>query len=767
MQLEVNLRFSPALRCATAVVVAVAGVQAHAAESFTIKDIRVDGLQRTEPGTVFSYLPFRVGQTYTPESGAAAIRALFATGLFKNVRIETDNDVVTIIVEERPTIAGVEFSGTKEFDKKALTTALAAVGLAEARPYDQALIDQAVQELKQQYLAKGFYDTEVNVTTTPLPRNRVNVLFTVVEGQIAKIRAIRVVGNKVYSEGTLLGLFSLSTPGWLSWYTKDDQYSKAKLNTDLETLRSYYQDRGYLDFRIESTQVALSPDKDGIYITVNIHEGPKYTVSSYQLAGNYLGQDDEFRALVKLKPGETYSAQALNDSVKAITNQFGVYGYAFARVEAKPVIDRATDQVAFTITAEPGKRIYVRHIDIAGNTRTRDEVIRREFRQYEDSWYDTDRIKLSRDRVDRLGYFKSVTLQPREVPGTNDQVDLDMNVEEKPTGSLSLGVGFSSADKLSFNAGISQDNIFGSGNNLAVDFNTSSYYRTLSVSSTNPYFTEDGISRTVNAYYRTIQPYTSQGNNYKIVTPGFNLQFGIPFTEVDRVFFGAGFERYTLDLSPGAPASYIAYVNQFGKTSSGVPLTIGWQRDSRNSALVPTDGRYQRLSFEISPFSTLRYDRITYQYQQYQPITRNTNLAFNGLVGYAHGLNGQPLPIFKNLYAGGIGTVRGFQQSSLGPQDAQGNALGGGKMLIADFEYQFPFPGTGADRSLRMSVFNDNGYVWGENQKVSLSDMRSSIGIGVSWISPIGPLKFSIAKPIRDKTTDKLQSFQFTVGAGF
>jgi len=748
-------------------VVAVAGVQAHAAESFTIKDIRVDGLQRTEPGTVFSYLPFRVGQTYTPESGAAAIRALFATGLFKNVRIETDNDVVTIIVEERPTIAGVEFSGTKEFDKKALTTALAAVGLAEARPYDQALIDQAVQELKQQYLAKGFYDTEVNVTTTPLPRNRVNVLFTVVEGQIAKIRAIRVVGNKVYSEGTLLGLFSLSTPGWLSWYTKDDQYSKAKLNTDLETLRSYYQDRGYLDFRIESTQVALSPDKDGIYITVNIHEGPKYTVSSYQLAGNYLGQDDEFRALVKLKPGETYSAQALNDSVKAITNQFGVYGYAFARVEAKPVIDRATDQVAFTITAEPGKRIYVRHIDIAGNTRTRDEVIRREFRQYEDSWYDTDRIKLSRDRVDRLGYFKSVTLQPREVPGTNDQVDLDMNVEEKPTGSLSLGVGFSSADKLSFNAGISQDNIFGSGNNLAVDFNTSSYYRTLSVSSTNPYFTEDGISRTVNAYYRTIQPYTSQGNNYKIVTPGFNLQFGIPFTEVDRVFFGAGFERYTLDLSPGAPASYIAYVNQFGKTSSGVPLTIGWQRDSRNSALVPTDGRYQRLSFEISPFSTLRYDRITYQYQQYQPITRNTNLAFNGLVGYAHGLNGQPLPIFKNLYAGGIGTVRGFQQSSLGPQDAQGNALGGGKMLIADFEYQFPFPGTGADRSLRMSVFNDNGYVWGENQKVSLSDMRSSIGIGVSWISPIGPLKFSIAKPIRDKTTDKLQSFQFTVGAGF
>ena len=761
------MRFTPALRVVAAAVVAVASAQAQAAESFTIKDIRVEGLQRTEPGTVFSYLPFRVGDVYTPESGAAAIRALFATGLFKNVRINTDNDIVTIVVEERPTIAGVEFAGTKEFDKKALTTALEGVGLAEAHPYDQALVDQAVQELKQQYLAKGFYDTEVKVTTTPLPRNRVNVLFTVVEGQIAKIRSIRVVGNKVFGEGRLLGLFSLSTPGWLSWYTKDDQYSKAKLNTDLETLRSYYQDRGYLDFRIESTQVALSPDKDGIYITVNIHEGPKYTVSGYQLEGNYLGQADAFRALVKLKPGETYSAQALNDSIKAMTNQFGVYGYAFARVDAKPVIDRQTDQVSFTITADPGKRIYVRRIDIAGNSRTRDEVIRREFRQFEDSWYDADRIKLSRDRVDRLGYFKSVTLQPREVPGSNDQVDLDLNVEEKPTGTLSLGVGYSSADRISFNAGISQDNIFGSGNNVSVDLNTSSYYRTLAVSSTNPYFTEDGISRTVNVYYRTIQPYTSQGGNYTIKTPGFNVQFGVPFTEVDRVFFGAGYERYTLDLFPGAPASYIAFVNQFGPTTSGVPLTIGWQRDSRNSALVPTDGRYQRLSLEVSPVDSLRYGRVTYQYQQFLPLTRLTNLAFNGQVGYAHGLNGRPLPIFKNLYAGGIGTVRGFQQSSLGPQDAQGNALGGAKLLVADFEYQFPFPGTGADRSLRMSVFNDNGWVWGENQNINLSDLRSSVGLAVSWISPIGPLKFSLARAVRSKPTDKLQTFQFTVGTAF
>ncbi|MDE2187370.1 MAG: outer membrane protein assembly factor BamA, partial [Betaproteobacteria bacterium] len=369
-------------------VLAVACAKAYAADTFVIRDIRVDGLQRTEPGTVFSYLPFRVGDTYTPENGAAAIRALFATGLFKDVRVRTDHDVVTIIVEERPVIASVEFVGTKEFPKKTLIEALSQVGLGEARPFDQALVDKAVQELKQQYLAKGYYAAEVSTTVTPLERNRVNVLFNVTEGAIAKIRAIHIVGNKVYSESDLRDLFSLSTPGWLSWYTKSDQYSRAKLNADLETLRSYYLDRGYLDFRIESTQVALSPDKNSMFITVNIHEGEKYSVSGYKLEGNYLGLTDEFRALVKLKPGDIYSAKLLNESVKSIVEKFGVYGYAFARVEPRPEINHETHEVFFTIDADPGKRIYVRHINISGNTRTRDEVIRREFRQFEDAWYD-------------------------------------------------------------------------------------------------------------------------------------------------------------------------------------------------------------------------------------------------------------------------------------------------------------------------------------------------------------------------------------------
>ncbi len=745
----------------------MACAQAYAADTFVIKDIRVDGLQRTEPGTVFNYLPFRIGDRYTPELGAAAIRALFATGLFKNVSIRTTGDVVTVVVEERPVIANVDFVGTKEFEKKNLVAALKQVGLGDAQPYDQALVERAEQELKQQYLAKGYYAAKVTTTVTPLSRNRVDVTFNVDEGAVAKIRSLRVVGNHVFREGTLLDLFSLSTPGWLTWYTKADQYSRAKLNADLETLRSYYLDRGYLDFRIESTQVALSPDKTSIAITVNVHEGQKYVVSGYKLEGNYLGLEDQFRALVELKPGETYSAQKLNDSVKAMVNKFGVYGYAFARVQPTPTIDRKTHEVFFTIDADPGRRIYVRHINIGGNTRTSDKVIRREFRQFEDAWYDADRIKLSRDRVGRLGFFEDVQMSPEEVPGTSDEVDLNMQVKEKPTGMLGLGVGFSSADRLSFNASISQDNVFGSGNNLSLSLDTSSYYRTIAVSSTNPYFTQDGISRTISVYYRTIRPYTTQGNNYKIVTPGMSVQFGVPFTELDRVFFGIGVEQYTLDLAAGAPAAYISYVNEFGKTSTGYPLTIGWQRDSRNSALVPTDGRYQRLSADYSPFGSLRYARINYQYQQFVPLSNLTDLAFNGIIGYAHGLNGQPLPVFKYLYAGGIGSVRGFQQASLGPHDAQGNALGGAKLLVGDIEYQFPFPGSGADKSLRMSTFLDSGYVWGETQPVHLADMRSAVGIGVSWISPIGPLKFSIAKPIRTRPGDQTQTFQFTVGTAF
>ena len=425
----------------------VAGT-AWAVNPFTVRDIRIEGLQRVEPGTIFVSLPVRVGDVYNDEKGSSAIRSLFGLGLFKDVRIEVSGDVLVIIVEERPTVADVEFVGTKEFDKDVLKKALRDVGLADGRPFDKAQLDRAEQELKRQYINRSLYAAEVVTTVTPIERNRVNLTFTVVEGEPAKISEIRIVGNKVFGESTLRGLFDLDTGGWLSWYTKSDRYSRAKLNADIETLRSYYLTRGYLEFKVDSTQVSILPNKTDIAITINITEGERFVVSGVKLEGNFLGKDDEFKSLVTIKPGEAYNADEVAKTTKAFTDYFGNFGFAFARVEARPEIDRANNRVALILQADPSRRAYVRKINVAGNSRTRDVVVRREFRQFEASWYDGDKIKLSRDRVDRLGYFNQVGIETQEVPGSPDQVDLTINVVEKPTGSLSLGAGYSSGDGL-------------------------------------------------------------------------------------------------------------------------------------------------------------------------------------------------------------------------------------------------------------------------------------------------------------------------------
>ncbi|MGV3571059.1 MAG: outer membrane protein assembly factor BamA, partial [Ramlibacter sp.] len=430
---------------------------AWAVDPFTVRDIRVEGLQRVEPGTVFASLPFRVGDQYNDEKGSAAIRALFALGLFKDVRLEVNGDVLIVAVEERPTVADVEFSGTREFDADTLKKALRDIGLTEGRPYDQALADRAEQELKRQYINRSLYGAEVVTTVTPIERNRVNLTFTVTEGQPTRIKELTIVGNNAFSDGTLRGLFDLDTGGWLSWYTKSDRYSRTKLNADLEALRSYYLQRGFLEFRIDSTQVAISPDKQEISITVNVTEGERYVVSGVRLEGDYLGKEDEFKTLVKIRPGQPYNADEVTETTKGFTDYFGNFGYAFAQVEARPEIDRANNRVAFVLAATPSRRAYVRRINIAGNNRTRDEVLRREFRQFESSWYDAEKIKLSRDRLDRLGFFRDVNVETADVPGAPDQVDLTVTVTERPTGSLQLGAGFSSAERLALSFSIKQE----------------------------------------------------------------------------------------------------------------------------------------------------------------------------------------------------------------------------------------------------------------------------------------------------------------------
>ena len=757
-------------RLRTAAVVAVIGLAAGAAsavEPFTIKDIRVEGLQRVEPGTVFASLPFRVGDTYTDDKGAAAIRALFALGLFKDVKLETTGDVLVVVVEERPTIADVQFVGSEEFKKDVLKKAMRDIGLVEGRPFDNALADKAEQELKRQYLSRSFYNTQVVTTVTPIERNRVNLTFTITEGQPAKIKEINVVGNKAFSESTLRDLFDLDTGNWLSWYTKSDLYSRPKLNADLETLRSYYLSHGYLEFRIDSTQVALSPDKRSVYITVNVTEGERYVVSGVTLQGNYLGKDDLFKSLVKIRPGEPYDAEEVTATTKAFTDEFARYGFAFAKVEARPDIDRARGRVAFTLVADPSRRVSVRRINISGNTKTRDEVIRREFRQFEDSWYDGDKIKLSRDRVDRLGYFTEVNVQAQDVPGAPDEVDLNVSVKEKPTGSITIGAGYGSADKLSFNFGISQDNVFGSGNSLGLQVNTSKYNKVIVVSSTDPYFTIDGVSRTLNLYYKSQVPYEDQGGNYKLVTEGGSIKFGVPFSETDTVYFGGGLERTRIEPGTAIPAVYLQYAERYGYSSGAVPLTIGWSRDSRDSALVPTSGRLQRLNGEWGVAGAARYVKGDYQIQQYVPLNKQFSMAFAGEVGAGKGLGDSLFPVFKNFYGGGLGSVRGFEQGTLGPRDVTGFIVGGTRKLTLSAELNAPFPGAGNDRTLRMFGFVDVGNVWGDNEPVVASTLRASAGVGLSWISPIGPLKFAIAQPIRKFAGDRIQRFQFQIGTSF
>ncbi|WP_405023303.1 outer membrane protein assembly factor BamA [Limnohabitans sp.] len=745
----------------------VMAFNAIAADPFNVRDIRVEGLQRVEPGTVFASIPFRVGDDYTDEKGAAAIRSLFALGLFKDVRIEVNGNVLVLIVEERPNIAAVEFIGTKEFDKDTLKKALKDIGLAEGRPFDKALADRAEQELKRQYVNRSLYGAEIITTITPAERNRVNLSFTVVEGDLAKIKEMRVVGSKAFDESKLLDQFDQGTGNWLSWYTKSDRYSRTKLNADLETLRAWYLARGYLEFRIDSTQVAISPNKQDISITINVTEGDRFVVSEVVMEGYYLGKDDEFKSLVEIQAGKAYNADEVTRTTKAFNEYFGNFGFAFARTDVRPEIDRTTNRVKLVLVADPARRAYVRRINIVGNNRTRDQIVRREFRQTESSWYDGEKIRLSRDRVNRLGYFKDVEVDTQEVPSTQDQVDLNVNVVEKPTGMLTLGAGFSSAEKVTLSFGIQQDNVFGSGHNLGLQVSTSKFNQYYVLNTTDPYFTEDGVSRTFELYHRSSKPYIQQGGNYRMITSGLGVRFGLPFSELDRVFVGSAAERTELVPGTNMLGVHAHLCQQFGCVAQNVPVTAGWARDSRDSYLNPNNGKLVRLNSELGAFGDARYTKFGGQYQQYVPITKQYTFAFNADLGLGKGLNGQALPFYKNYYSGGLGSVRGFEQGTLGPRDITGPVIGGAKKVTINTEFLVPFPGAGNDRSLRLYGFYDMGNVYGEFEKIDIAQLRSAYGVGLSWVSPMGPLRFAWARPIRSFPGDRIQQLQFQIGTSF
>ena len=733
----------------TTALLSIAGVAFAAASDFVIKDIRIEGIARTEPGTVLSHLLGR------------------------------DGNVLVIEVQERPAVASINTQGIRAFDHSAIEQSLRDVGLAEGRIFDHAILDRADQEMRRQYLARGYYGVDVKTTVTPLDRNRVRLSIVVDEGEAASIESIRFVGNRVMEDDDLREQMQLSTTGWMSWYTKSNLYSREKLAADIEAVRSYYLNNGYLDFKVDSVQVSIAPNKKDIFITINLTEGEQYHITGVELTGDMLGLDDELKSLVKIEPDSIYNAEIINNASTAITDKLSSLGYAFATARPNPVVT-GDNQAKVVYTIDPGRRAYVRHVNIVGNSKTQDEVIRREVRQYEAAWFDSDKVKLSRDRIDRLGFFDSVTVDPKPVPGTRDQVDLEVAVKERPTGSVNLGAGFSTSDGVILSAGFAQNNIFGTGKAVSAEVNTSDSTRTYALSLTEPYVTPEGISRSIDLYDRRVDmEELDLANDLEYETRGAAVSWGIPFTEYDRVFLGAKWENTLVDAGPRAPARYKRYKEDFDDPHA-LAATIGWSRDSRDNALAPTRGTYQRLSAEVTlPVMDLRYYRASYQLQHYWPVTRDLTLAFNGEIGYGDSWGGKEYPFFKNFYAGGIGSVRGFENSSLGPKDytddEDGDGIGGNASLNFSFEMLMPLPG--ADRTLRWFTFLDGGWVWGDSYDkygnveqsmgISLSDLRYSVGVGVAWISPLGPLKFSIAAPLNDKDGDEVERFQFQIGTGF
>ena len=753
-------------RLALLVIGLVVTVSAHAFDPFVVKDIRVEGIQRIEAGTVFSYLSVKVGDTMTDEKASQAIRALFATGFFKDVTIETDNGVLIITIQERPSIAQIDIIGAKEFKKEDLIKGLRSLGLAEGRIFDRGLLDKAEQELKRQYISRGKYSATMTTTATPLERNRVAVRFDIVEGDVAKIRQISIIGNKVFTEAELLKQIKLRTPGIMTWYTKDDQYSKQKLSGDIESIKSYYLDRGYLEFNVDTTQVSITPDKKDVYISIGVTEGPQFTVSNVGVAGETLISRDEALGLVKLKSGDVFSRAKLNESTKAIGDRLGNDGYAFANVNAVPEIDRAKRTVAFTLFIDPGRRVYVHRINVTGNTRTRDEVVRREMRQLEGGWYSADKITKSKQRIDRLGYFNEVTVETPSVPGTTDQVDVNLNVVEKPTGNITLGAGYGSSEGIILSGGISQNNVFGTGNFLGVQVNTSKVNTVYSLSFTQPYWTVDGVSRGFDLYKRNTDPQAIGAGYYRTQSYGATGRIGIPFTEIDNITVGLGYDDTNLTTYPGlSPVRIQTYVDTFGAANNTILGSVGWVRDTRDSAIYPTKGGTQRASVETGlPGGTLRYYKAGYQNQRYFPLNNTFTLYLNGDIGYGAGLDGRPLPFFRNYYLGGVTSLRGFYTATIGPKYEDGTPVGGSKKILGNAEILMPVPGMANEKSVRLSAFFDTGTV---GESYSFSDFRAAAGVGILWVSPFGPLKLSVAQPFRVQVGDTRQRIQFTFGQQF
>lgn len=741
-----------------------------AVETFKVEDIRVEGLQRISAGTVFNYLPISVGDLFNEARSAEAIRELFKTGFFKDIRLERDGNTLVVIVVERPAIGSIVIKGNKDIGTDDLNKELKKIGLSEGEVYNQQVLDKVEQELLRAYFSRGKYGVKIDVNVTPLTRNRVGVEIAISEGKVSKIKQINIVGNDAYSDEELLDLFELGTTNLLSLYTKNDQYAKQKLSADLERLKSYYLDRGYINFSIDSTQVSITPDKKGIYVTVNVTEGAVYTLDKVKLAGDLIVAPEELIKLVQVGPGEIFSRKRATETQKAISDRLGEEGYTFANVNMVPDINENAKTVVMTFFVDPGKRVYVRRINMQGNTKTRDEVLRREMRQMESSWAATSKIERSKTRLDRLGYFEEVNVETQPVPGTSDQIDVNYSVVEKPSGNLSAGLGFSQGQGLILNANVSQDNVFGTGKRIDFSFNNSSVSTLYRIGYFNPYYTLDGVSRGFDISYRSTD--ADRANNSRYSTDAFDagMNFGIPVSEFDRLQFNVDFRHTKLKTSNDpseTPEEIFRFIREEGENFNTFPLALGWSRNSLDRAVFATSGGQQGLSaLATVPGSDLEYYKITYRQQHNFPLAKDLTLRLNGEIAYGDGYGDtDELPFFEHFFAGGTGSVRGFDDNTLGPRDSLDDPFGGSTKLVASAELSFPVPFAKESKSLRMGTFFDMGNVFDDT--LDIGDLRYSVGLSGKWLSPFGAVVVSVGVPLNKEDEDEVQNFQFSFGSGF
>lgn len=741
------------------------------AGEFKVSDIRVEGLQRISAGTVFNYLPVKMGQEIGSEDTSLIIRELYRTGFFKDVRLERDGDVLIVIVTERPAISDINISGNKSIEDEQLLTSLKDIGLAEGRVFNRFVLDKIEQELRRMFFNQGKYGVQIETTVTPLERNRVAIDIDISEGLTARIKKINIIGNHAFDKDDVTDDFELSPSGLLSFISKDDQYSRQKLAGDLEKLRSFYLDRGYINFKIESTQVTISPDKKDIYVTINITEGDVYTIRDIKLAGDLVAAPEVFFPLIKLARGEAFSRKVVIGSADDITKMLGEEGYAFANVNSIPDIDEEQKQVEITFFVDPGKRVYVRRVNMRGNHQTRDEVLRREMRQMEAGWFSSAKVRQSRERLQRLGYFDEVNVETPAVAGSTDQVDVDISVSEKRMGNLSAGLGFSQSDGLLFNASLSQNNFLGTGKRVSLAFNTSKSNTLYQLGYTNPYFTVDGISRGFIISYRKTDFGEVDIAKYATNRSRFGVNFGIPINETDRIRLD--FDLVDTEFKTGSDASdeLLAFEALNGTDFLDFIPRLSWTHDSRDSAIMPKKGGTQSfVALATIPGSDLEYYRLGYVNKRYIPLSRTFTLGLKLDLGYGDGYGDNIyLPPWELFFAGGIKSVRAFKDYSLGPRDSNDDPLGGNLRTVGSAEIYFPAPFNLMEKTVRLGLFLDGGNVFNTvfDDGFEVGELRFSTGMSALWLSPFGAFGISLGLPLNDKAGDDVENFQFTFGSAF